>query len=78
MSYRQLSAGKEGDQNDEDKFGAERRKEVAEQEKALLDLVRVIDSRLKSESSGIRPEEKGFAFDARMDDDEAVNYNTYI
>jgi hypothetical protein len=59
---------------DKDNFNAERRKEVEEQETALLHLRLVVESRLKSESSVLEssPKAEALAFDIRMDDDEAV------
>ncbi len=53
----------------EENFGVERRKEVAEQENALEHLALVLEGRLRSESSVAKGP---LAFDARLDDDEAV------
>ena len=53
----------------EENFDVERRKEVAEQEKALELLALVLEGRLRSESSVAKGP---LAFDARLDDDEAV------
>ena len=48
----------------------ERMKEVAKQEEALLRLKRVMEARLRCESSADHA--KGLVFDASLDDDEAL------